>query len=606
MKRQAWLTGVVCSAALQLACETSSDTNTSPATAGAGATPIDGGTGMRISRPGQYSGYTRPISTGYLQSSQSVATRDGTKLAMDLYRPKDDAGSAIQKPLPVVWMHTPYNRRTYLGGLSAETYPGYALRLVEYGYVVAVVDFRGLYASYGTNVADTRGEWADSARYDAYDVTEWLATQPWSNGRIGMWGCSGSGASQLQAASTKPPHLLAIFPMSCEFDAYTFGVAGGIAPPEGMPTRLAPEASAPAQRDATAMPVDADNGGSMLAEASAQHAQNVDNPGYVPFRDSLATGIAEPWWIKSSPYNYLDALQTSNVAVYLAANWDEATTKAGAFLTYNNLKGRVKLLIGPGKHCDWATVKTDTGFDIALEELRFFDYWLKDVDNSISVEPSVYFYTYNAAPGAEWQSSVRWPLQQEQRTRYYLGERVLNTSMVGEGKDQIAVDYDVTAATRLFKGLVYESEPLPSDVQFTGHPVVELWVSSTATDGDFIATLEDVAADGTANSYNMTGRLRASHRKVAQAPYNNLGLPWHRSFKEDAAPLVPGEPAQLLFEMLPISIIIKAGHQLRLVLTFSAGAATPRVDPPPMVTIHRENSRRSSIVLPTLAIRSGP
>jgi uncharacterized protein len=602
MKRQVWWTGVACTAALQLACEASSESGYDPATAGASA--IDAGAAARISKPGQYAGFSQAAYDGYVRSSQYVATRDGTKLAMDLYRPKEASGEATTRPLPVVWMHTPYNRRTYMGGIAAETFPGHALRLVEYGYVVALVDFRGMFASYGKNVGDTRGEWVEATRNDAYDVTEWLATQPWSSGRIGMWGCSGSGASQLQAAATRPPHLIAIFPMSCEFDAYSFGVPGGIAPPQGTPTSLPPEVASPAPRDATAMPVDEDSGGSMLAEASAQHAMNVDNLGYVPFRDSLAAGIPTPWWVTSSPYYYLD-LQSSETAIYLAANWEEGTTKSGAFFAYASLRGRRKLLVGPGGHCDWTQAKMQTGFDIALEQLRWFDYWLKDIDNAIGTEPEVYFYTYNAAPGSEWQTSTRWPMQAEQRTRYYFGERSLSTALLPDAMDRVAVNYDVTPANLALTGLAYDTAPLTSDLQITGHPIVELWVSSTATDGDFVATLQDVAPDGTVSSHNVTGRLRASHRKVAAAPYNNFGLPWHRSQQEDVSPLVPGEPAQLLFEMMPISMIFKAGHQIRLVVTFSSGPATPRLDPAPMVTIHRESTRRSSITLPSVPIRGG-
>ena len=69
-------------------------------------------------------------------------------------------------------MHTPYNRRTFTTGATAETYPGFAARLVPYGYVVAIADYRGLYASFGRNVAFNRGEWIDAARMDAYDVVE--------------------------------------------------------------------------------------------------------------------------------------------------------------------------------------------------------------------------------------------------------------------------------------------------------------------------------------------------------------------------------------------------------------------------------------------------
>jgi predicted acyl esterase len=139
----------------------------------------------RISRPSEYMGWSEQAYDGYVRTSFYVPVRDGTKLAVDLYRPTKGGAVASEK-LPVVWMHSPYNRRTYRGGETAETYPGFALKLAPYGYNVAVVDFRGVYASYGMNIGYNRGEWVDAAKFDAYDITEWFAKQPWSNGRIGM------------------------------------------------------------------------------------------------------------------------------------------------------------------------------------------------------------------------------------------------------------------------------------------------------------------------------------------------------------------------------------------------------------------------------------
>jgi putative CocE/NonD family hydrolase len=130
-------------------------------------------------------GWSEQAYDGYVRTSFYVPVRDGTKLAVDLYRPTKGGAVASEK-LPVVWMHSPYNRRTYRGGETAETYPGFALKLAPYGYNVAVVDFRGVYASYGMNIGYNRGEWVDAAKFDAYDITEWFAKQPWSNGRIGM------------------------------------------------------------------------------------------------------------------------------------------------------------------------------------------------------------------------------------------------------------------------------------------------------------------------------------------------------------------------------------------------------------------------------------
>ena len=188
------------------------------------------------------------------------------------------------------------------------------------------------------------------------------------------------------------------------------------------------------------------------------------------------------------------------------------------------------------------------------------------------------------------------------RDRYYLGAKALATAAPTDarGKDRQVVDYDVTPENMAQKGLAYETEPLAADLLVTGHPIVELWVSSTATDGDFVAVLQDVAPDGKAVSINMHGRLRASHRALGEAPYDNLGLPWHPSTQADLQPLVRGKPTLLTFDVLPISMVFKAGHRVRLVLTFAAGTATERRKPAPTVTVYRDAGHPSSITLPVI------
>ena len=125
----------------------------------------------KVSKPGQYEGYSPVVYDGYTRSSFYVPMRDGTRLAVDLFRPTK-AGVIAGEKLPVVWMHTPYNRRGYANGPTVERYPGFAIQLVKYGYNVAVVDFRGLYASNGRNRSYNRGEWLLPARNDSYDMTE--------------------------------------------------------------------------------------------------------------------------------------------------------------------------------------------------------------------------------------------------------------------------------------------------------------------------------------------------------------------------------------------------------------------------------------------------
>ena len=96
----------------------------------------------RVSRPGEYRGYAAADYDGHELTSQYVPMRDGTRLAVDVFRPTR-AGRLANGRFPVVWMHTPYNRRDTQGGLTAANYPGKALQLVKYGYAVAVADFLG-------------------------------------------------------------------------------------------------------------------------------------------------------------------------------------------------------------------------------------------------------------------------------------------------------------------------------------------------------------------------------------------------------------------------------------------------------------------------------
>lgn len=560
---------------------------------------------------GKYPAFNEPkYADEYIMTSEYIEMRDGTKLAIDICRPKDKiTGKVVTEKLPVLWMHTPYNRRYNDNSrqkMTVDCYAGTASRLVKYGYIAATVDFRGLYASFGHNEGYNRGEWISSARNDAYDVTEWLAKQTWSNGKIGMWGCSATGGSQMQAVTNASPHLKAIFPMSFEFDVYDFRVPGGIAAARGGVRQRNPGDPTPQEsRDIMAANVDVDKDSLILKQAISEHKETIESEGYLPFRDSYSTEfkdeVSKQWWIKSSPSNYLDNINNSGVAMYMAVNWDEGSTKPGPFFAFNNYKNPRKLIIGPGVHCDWFTSEKLTGFDITVEELRFFDYWLKGINNGVMDEDPVYYYTYNAPKGKEWNASKSWPLPEEKRVNYYLkeGELSLSEPVSIKSESQKTLDYSSNSNNPNANIIVFETPVLENDLQITGHPSIKLWVSSTANDGDFIATLKDISPDGKAFSCNIYGQLRASMRKLKSPPYNYLELPWHSFLKEDVLPLVPGEPAELDFSILPISMIFKAGHKLRLEISF-IGRNTLKFDTAPTVTIYHDKSHKSYLTLPVI------
>ncbi len=564
---------------------------TASATAGAADEP-------KVSKPGEYRGFTAAAYDGHQLTSQYVAVRDGTRLAVDVFLPTKDGKVAAGK-LPVVWMHTPYNRRTTSGGLTAANYPGKALQLVKYGYAVAVADFRGLYASFGRNAGYNRGEWQDAARFDAYDITEWLAAQPWSNGKVGMWGCSATGGSQMQALSTAPPSLKAIFPMSCEWDVYAFVAPGGITP-VGAPTMMLRGPSREV-RDRDAVAVDGDTDGKLLAAALAEHERNLETPGYAPYRDSVSPEFGSAWWLKSSPHTYADVINRSGIAVYAAVNWAEGFTGHGPAYTFNNLRTPKKLILGPGKHCDWATVLTETGFDLVTEELRFFDHWLRGIDNGVMREAPVTYYTYNEAPARAWKTSATWP-PKTTRTAFHLDAGSLKTDApkTADGATQKQVSYATEGEAFWTSGMTFVTEPLAQDTEVTGHPTAHLWLATTATDADIVARIDDVAPDGTHTYVGVEGKLRASLRATAKAPYETMGLPWHPFTEASSQPLAPGLPVDAEFEFLPTSYVFKAGHRIRLTLQFADPRSTPKLDPAPTVTVLHRPGAASRIELPII------
>jgi uncharacterized protein len=163
-----------------------------------------------------------------------------------------------------------------------------------------------------------------------------------------------------------------------------------------------------------------------------------------------------------------------------------------------------------------------------------------------------------------------------------------------------AFDYsDMTANDE--RALTYTSIVLPEDVEVTGHPIVHLWVTSTADDGDFFVYISEVDENGYAH-YLTEGSLRASHRALSEAPYNYMGLPYHRSFAEDLQPLPSGEPVELVFDLLPTSNIFETGHHIRVTI-MGADAdtfATPQLDPAPTVSVYRNAEYSSYIDLPII------
>ena len=600
----------------------------------------------KVSKPGVYAGYSQEIYDGWKRFSQYVTVRDGTKIAIDIYRPTLN-GQVVTAPLPVLYQFTPYRRAFYTTlptgektlNLNNDRMPDY---IAKYGYVVVIGDVRGMGASYGFR----QGANGRTEAMDAHDVIEWLGDQPWSDGKVGAWGLSYYGQTVLEAISTMPQHLKAAWIAFTDFNKFDGWSRGAIDRGSAAP-------EAPWTADLVSAPVDGDVDGDgdgnpdQLFEAAKQHQNNTSFNGLlkaVPFRNSTTPLYEEStgyYWQDASASTYLDQIVKSRVPAYIVGGWCDIF-KRDSVMTFVNWRSPVKLLMGPWRHGESMATPNPGSFDTRAEMHRFFDFWLKGIKNGVMDGPPIYYNamitpvavssTMTAPVSKEWRFAWKWPIPHAKETTYFLkGERSGSAPSVNDGtlsttaprtedgKDDYQVVYGIKTnveplpsmpmpmATELDqKGLTYTTAALTADMDVTGHPVVNLWVSSTATDGDFLVFLEDVDQSGT--SWWVTdGRLRASMRKTQKPPYNFMGLPWHRSFEEDVTPIVPGKPTKLVIDMAPTSYVFQAGHRIRLTMTNSVAPLIylNQISPPPLEAIYRNAVYHSSIKLPIVHNPSG-
>lgn len=575
-----------------------------------------------------------------IRTSQYVTVRGGTRLAIDIYRPRV-GGRAVEQKLPVILVATPYHRSSENNGeilnfLAPQgNHRNIWDEVLKHGYVIASLDLRGRGASFGTVYGG--GMDNDANRWDLYDVIEWLAAQPWSDGNIGMGGCSYVAQTQLWAASGAPPHLKAIAPTGAPFDSYSVG-----ARVNGVTTQWAilDKTMHALDVDHPAPAVDDDRDGSLRRAAIAEHRISWDSglAGFTlarqerPFRDS-AWSRPQFAYPAAAEWNYLPNYRMSKIAVLQYTGWRDFMLENDSTL-YQALAAEgvtQKLIIGPWYHCEWdQSDLTDT----AAEYIAWYDYWLKGIRNGELDGPKVRYYVVGAPKGHEWRSANQWPLPNQELTTYFLAAKSAAagdaTTLRREkptksgGKDNHVVDYTTTAAdlrTRHYwgipdatnpglipiktasldsKSLTFTTAPLSHDSEITGYPRLTLFVSSTATDQDFFVYLEEVDDQGVSTLMS-DGIIRASDRATRPAPFANGGLPWHPGLEEDQAKLLPGVPVKLDFVLYPMSHFVRKGHRIRLTINnFDRGENwdTPVVSPAPTVSIYHDAQHPSAITLP--------
>jgi uncharacterized protein len=313
----------------------------------------------------------------------------------------------------------------------------------------------------------------------------------------------------------------------------------------------------------------------------------------------------------------------------MTVGWYDIFT-ADMFYWFNNLNVPKRLTVRPTDHSQVSSTMAD--LDYGAEALRWLDDWLKGIDNGVMAEPPIHYYVQDGPKKGTWQTSDQWPLASQKSTAYYFGPgRSGSTVSVNDGglvmtapatssaADAYTVDYSTTTGPKSrwaavdevhaypdlsghdAKSLTYTTPPLKQTVEVTGHPVVHLWLATSAPDLDAFVYLEEVDSSGK-STYVTEGDLRASHRKLGQAPFNNLGLPFHSHYQTDQELLPAGEPFEMVFSLLPTSYRFHVGSRLRITVAFADAGNfdTPVLTPVPTLQVLRELNHPSHVEMPVV------
>jgi putative CocE/NonD family hydrolase len=554
----------------------------------------------------------------------AVKMRDDVVLRADVYRPQTDG------KFPVLLERTPYNKA---GGLE------FGLKAAARGYVVIIQDVRGRYTS--------EGEWYTFKHEpdDGYDTVEWAAALPYSSGKVGMFGGSYVGATQMLTAIAHPPHLAGIFPVVTASNYHqNWTYQGGAFEQwfnESWTSGLAQDTlNRQVTRNTNAMhniwklPLS----DYPLFDAGA--AAGTESPATLApyFIDWLGHPSYDDYWKRISIEEHFSEI---NVPVYSVAAWYDIFL-GGSLRNYAGIKGSggsdtarrgQRLLVEIGGHAGGGRHIGEVDFGPAAEQvdtdevmLRWYDAILKGEKNGVEEEKAVKIFVMGKNV---WREEDDWPLARAEKARYYLHSGGKSNSLSGDGALSTATPqaepadhwvYDPADPVPTIGGplccdsahlapgprdqrpvearadvLLYTTPAFKQDLEVTGPVSLELYASSSAVDTDFTAKLVDVWPNGFAQ--NLTeGILRARYRNSQEKPEM----------------MNPGEVYKLTVDLWATSNVFLAGHRLRLEVSSSnfprfnrntntgedPGQATRLVRA--TNTVYHDSAHPSALVLPVV------
>ncbi len=539
--------------------------------------------------------------------SYYVEMRDGVKIAVDLYLPKDLETS---DKLPCILFQTRYWRSikfrwpasVFLNELDHNgAGKSYIKKFIENGYAFVSVDVRGSGASTGI----WKHPFHKAEILDANEIVDWIINRAWSNGKIGLFGRSYSGSAAEFSLVNDHPAIKASMPMYTPFDVFDdIGFPGGVhntwyTTTWGKTNTLLDQNKVPiddwkAKLAVTGVsPVKGHK--KTLQQAIADHSKNIQIDqvaGAIDFRNDIVNDSLISLDV-FSPYRHIKKINKSNVPIYSYSGWMDGGYQHAAIKRYLNLTVKhKKLIIGPWDHMGRNNISpTKSGksaFDHFSEVLKFFDYHLKNIDNGIDRESPIHFFTMGEG---KWKGTHVWPPKYVSDVRFYLNGGGKLSRHPNRQHSEFSVHIDTTFgaghSTRweaaagpaplppLYEGsfiddskgsIVFSSAPLKLDVELTGHPIVNLDVVTKSTDLSVSVYLEVIDKNG--KSHHITeGHFRAIHRKIAvESLYKDI-VPQHSYLSTDQMPMIPNERATLIFDLLPTSFLFKRGQRIQVRVT---------------------------------------
>lgn len=547
-----------------------------------------------------------------------ITMRDGRVLRANIHRPALP-GTTEEAPgeFPVILVQTPYGKSVGNSGLGAMN-----PYLVRRGYIGVIVDVAGTGGSEGRSQLFGRTEALDGA-----ELVEWSAALEGSNGKVGLLGGSYLGIDQVFTAAAVGPDspLKAIFPIATAADPYRdLFVAGGIV---NMTSSLGLIAGYFGLRTLTPL-VERRSDPADALRLAVEHGL-----AGIPFE--LTTGLHAlldtgrvydgPYWQERAPQNVLADVVENDVAAYLVGGQYDVFQR-GEPLLYSGLQnawagrsvwapmlpdqdvtGNYQLLTGPWDHGNQGST-----VDLDALELRWFDHWLKGVDNGIT-ETSTPFHVQE--PGGASYSVASYPAETATHQRLHLQpdgglarqlaasstawekvnhkpvslscQRAIVQWTAGAARDLYESCRDLDQATRPQPGDgSWQTAPLPEDLRIAGPIGLTLRARSNRPQSQFVVTLQSVAPDGRVSDIS-AGALLGSARAIDperswKVNGDGYALPFHPHTREAEQAVPVGEVVRYDVEIRPAFETVPAGHRLRLLVQTND---TPHLLPSPLRTL---------------------